>query len=94
MIAPYEETFIRVTMLLDEPDARSNRNEIAQHLDTMIDLSGSDEEKRAAYDFKAMALNHLDSIGVDEPDITEQKRVRGMLAGGAVQRVIEERRRL
>jgi hypothetical protein len=77
-MSPFEETFTRVTTLLDEPDAHTNLDEIRGHLDTLIDYSANDEERRAAYDFKAMALNHMNSIGRDRPEVTEEKRVRAL----------------
>lgn len=80
-MTPIEETFIRTTQLLDEPGAADQRAEIKQHLDTMIEYARDDNEKRAAYDFKAMALNHLDSIIAGEaPPVVEAKRVRALQA--------------
>lgn len=90
-LTEFEEAFIRVTQLLDEPDLKASRKAINQHLDTMIEYAADDDQKRTAYNFKAMALAHIDSIGVDSAENTEVKRVRGLQACAEVEKSIQER---
>ena len=87
---PIQEALNRVTILLDEPDFHLKRQEIGEHLDTIIEYARSAEERQAAYDFKAMVLNHVDSVERDLPDIVEMKRVRAFKALEHLQQVILE----
>lgn len=91
-LTEFEETYIRATTLLDAPDAPSLRSEIVSHLDTMIDYSADDDQRRIALNFKALALNHVDSIGRDSSEVTEAKRVRALEYSRQVTFSIEARR--
>ncbi|WP_242219427.1 hypothetical protein [Shinella zoogloeoides] len=91
-LTEFEETFIRATTLLDDPNAPALRSEIASHLDTMIDYAADDDQRRIALQFKALALNHVDSIGRDRPDVTETKRIRALEYSRQVTFSIESRR--
>ncbi|MBO9422332.1 hypothetical protein J7481_22670 [Labrenzia sp. R4_2] len=88
-MTPIEETFIRLTMLLDEPKQHRDRQAIKDHFDTLVDYARNDDEKRAAYEFKAMAMNHIDSDGIDPPEFVEEKRVRALEALTVFSRIIE-----
>lgn len=89
-MTPIEDAFLRVTTLLDEPGELRDRSKIVEHFDTMIEYARSDAERRAAYDFKAMALNHIDSIGRDPEDVVEVKKVRAFEALKAFEHFIVE----
>lgn len=91
-LTEFEETFIRATTLLDDPKAPELRDQIVSHLDTMIDYAADDDQRRTALNFKALALNHVDSRGSERPDITETKRVRALECARQVSLSIEARR--
>lgn len=90
---PIEESFIRAITLLDGPKPTEQRTEIVAHLDTIIDYARDDAEERLAHSFKAMALNHLDSIGRDTSTIVEEKMELALIATEELIIAIVERNR-
>ena len=90
---PIEEAFIRAMTLLDGPKPTEQRAEIVAHLDTIIDYARDDAEERLAHSFKAMALNHLDSIGRDTSTIVAEKMELALIAAEELIIAIVERNR-
>ncbi|RQH05195.1 hypothetical protein [Bradyrhizobium sp. RP6] len=90
---PVEEAFIRAITLLDGPKPTEQRAQIVAHLDTIIDYARDDAEERLAHSFKAVALNHLDSIGRDTSTIVKEKMELALIATEELILAIVERNR-
>ncbi|WP_158672215.1 hypothetical protein, partial [Bradyrhizobium guangdongense] len=90
---PLEEAFIRAITLLDGPKPTEQRAQIVAHLDTIIDYARDDAEERLAHSFKAVALNHLDSIGRDTSTIVKEKMELALIATEELILAIVERNR-
>lgn len=89
---PIQEALNRVTAMLDRPDDfQQKRQEIDEHLDTIIEYARDSDERRAAVEFKVMVLNHLCSIGRELPEGIEAHRVDALKSLERLQLAIDER---
>ena len=62
---PIQEALNRVTTILDDPEFHLKRQQIEEHLDTIIEYARDSDELRQAVEIKVLALNHVDSVGRD-----------------------------
>lgn len=80
---PIQGALDRVTAILDSRDFHLKRQEIEEHLDTIIEYARDGDERRTAAEFKVAALNHLCSVGRDAPEVVEANRVDALKAASA-----------
>jgi hypothetical protein len=72
---PIQEAFNRVTTILDSPDFHLKGRQVEEYLDTIIEYARDRDELREAVEFKVLALNHVDSVGREDPAVVEANRV-------------------
>jgi hypothetical protein len=77
---PIQEALNRVVAILDLPDFHLKRQQIEEHLDTVIEYARDSNELGQAVEFKVLALNHVDSVGRDYPADVEANRVAALKA--------------
>jgi hypothetical protein len=77
---PIQEALNRVVAILDLPDFHLKRQQIEEHLDTVIEYARDSNELGQAVEFKVLFLNHVDSVGRDYPADVEANRVAALKA--------------
>jgi hypothetical protein len=77
---PIQEALNRVTAILDSPDVHLKTQQIEEHLDTIIEYARDNDELEEAVELKVLALNHIDSVGREDPSVVEENRIAALEA--------------